>query len=288
MTRGLDHVVHMVRDLEAASAFYRRLGFTVGARNRHPWGTYNRIVQLPGFFLEILAVADPQQIVPPEAGRFSFGAFNRDFLSEAGEGLSCLVLEGFDPPREKAAFDAACFGGFELLNFSRAGKRANGSDTEVGFSIAFARDPASKYAAFFTCKQTRPEQFWAEDLQRHANGARAIGTCALVAENPSDHHIFLEAFTDIRAPHASSLGLTFTTARGTILVLDPRGFSDLFGLMPPIDEGLRLAALSFAVSDLAAAAEFLDREGLSYRRHRGRLVIGPDAAFGATVAFEAS
>jgi len=36
MARGLDHIVHAVRDLDAAADLYRRLGFTVGARNRHP------------------------------------------------------------------------------------------------------------------------------------------------------------------------------------------------------------------------------------------------------------
>ena len=46
MPRGLDHIVHAVRDLDAAAAFYRRLGFTVSARNRHPWGTHNHIIQL--------------------------------------------------------------------------------------------------------------------------------------------------------------------------------------------------------------------------------------------------
>ena len=43
MARGLDHIVHAVRDLDAAAELYRRLGFTVGARNRHPWGTHKHI-----------------------------------------------------------------------------------------------------------------------------------------------------------------------------------------------------------------------------------------------------
>lgn len=47
MPRGLDHIVHAVRDLDAAAALYKSLGFTVGARNRHPWGTHNYIVQFP-------------------------------------------------------------------------------------------------------------------------------------------------------------------------------------------------------------------------------------------------
>jgi catechol 2,3-dioxygenase-like lactoylglutathione lyase family enzyme len=35
MRHGLDHIVHAVRDLDAAAEFYARAGFTVVARNRH-------------------------------------------------------------------------------------------------------------------------------------------------------------------------------------------------------------------------------------------------------------
>src|SRR2546421_7377212 len=62
--RGLDHIVHAVHDLDAAGDAYARLGFTVGARNRHPWGTHNRIVQFPGVFIELLSVGEPERIPP--------------------------------------------------------------------------------------------------------------------------------------------------------------------------------------------------------------------------------
>jgi catechol 2,3-dioxygenase-like lactoylglutathione lyase family enzyme len=62
---GIDHVVHTVHDLDAAAAFYTALGFTIGARNRHPWGTHNRIIQFPGAFLELLEVAEPEKITEP-------------------------------------------------------------------------------------------------------------------------------------------------------------------------------------------------------------------------------
>jgi catechol 2,3-dioxygenase-like lactoylglutathione lyase family enzyme len=51
MPRGLDHIVHAVRDLDAAAEFYRRAGFTVGARNRHASGTHNHIAQFPGMLV---------------------------------------------------------------------------------------------------------------------------------------------------------------------------------------------------------------------------------------------
>jgi hypothetical protein len=286
MARGLDHAIHAVDDLEGAGAHYERLGFTVGARNQHPWGTANRIVQLPGFFVEILGVAEPEKIPPMGAGNFSFGAFNRDFLVRKGEGLAGLVLEAEDAAADKTAFDRAGFGGFAPLVFSRKAVRADGSETEVGFSIAFARDPASPDVAFFTCKQKAPENFWSPALQRHRNGAQAIAAAVFVAENPSDHHVFLETFSGSRDVRATSLGLRVATPRGAILALDRRGFEDSLGLPPSPDVGLRLAALVFRVADLIATQALLQDNDIPFREHRERLVIGPETAHGAALVFE--
>lgn len=286
MGRGLDHVVHVVRDLDAAGEFYARLGFTVGTRNKHPWGTHNRLVQFPNCFLEILTVAEAEKITPHRATTFSFGGFNRDFLAKRGEGLSMLVVESRDPAADKAAFDAAGFGGLDLFEFSRKGQRPDGGETEVGFRIAFARDSASPNVGFFTMTQMRPENFWSPELQQHANGVRGFAGCVLVAENPTDHHIFLQTFAGVRDVQATSRGITIPTERGTILVLDPRAFEDTFGRIPPKDAGLRLAALSFAVADLEKAAALLAQNGIAHSRHRGKLVVGADSAFGAVLAFE--
>ncbi len=282
MARGLDHIVHAVRDLEVAGAFYERLGFQVGARNRHPWGTENRLVQLPGFFLEILAVVEPKKTESA-----TFGTFNNKFLNEVGEGLSGLVVEGKDPRAEHAALDAAGFGGIPLLDFSRKGKRADGSDVEVGFKIAFARYPAAAHALFFTCRQTAPENFWSAELQRHPNGARQIAAAVLVAENPTDHHIFLKALVGVHDIRATSLGLTIPTPRGTIQVMDPRSFKQAFGFDAPKNDGLRLAALVFSVADLKATRVLLEKNDVPAREQAGRLVVGPEAVLGATIAFSA-
>ena len=91
MARGLDHIVHAVRDLDAAADLYRRLGFTVGARNKHPWGTHNHIIQLSGFFIELLTFAEPEKL-GSDGFSTMFGAYNRDFITR-GEGFSLLILE---------------------------------------------------------------------------------------------------------------------------------------------------------------------------------------------------
>ena len=54
MPRAINHLVIPARDLTAQAELYRRLGFQVGARNSHPWGTENHIVQFDGAFLELI------------------------------------------------------------------------------------------------------------------------------------------------------------------------------------------------------------------------------------------
>ena len=285
--RGLDHVIHAVRDLDAAGAFYERLGFRVGARNRHPWGTHNRLVQFSNFFLEILTVGEPEKLPLPGDNTIPFATINRHFLEQVGEGLTGMVLEGFDPAGELAAFEAAGFGGVPLFHFSRKGKRPDGSDTEVGFDIAFASYPISPHAVFFTCKQTQPQNFWSAEMQRHPNGVTAVAACALVAENPTDHHVFLETLVGVRDLRSSSLGLAIDTPRGDVLALDPRAFADSYGVEAPHDAGLRVSALSFRVADLAATRALLERNGVPAREHRGKLVVSGPEARGAVIAFEA-
>jgi catechol 2,3-dioxygenase-like lactoylglutathione lyase family enzyme len=286
MARGLDHIVHVVKDLEAAGELYDMLGFTVGTRNRHPWGTHNRIVQFPGFFLELLEVAEPEAIPPHEDEVFSFGAFNRDFLAEVGPGLSMLVLESRDPAADKVAFDAAGFGGFKLFDFARTGRRPDGSDVEVAFTLAFARDPAAPHAGFFTCLQKLPDNFWAPDLQRHMNGVTGIAGAVLTADEPETHLDFLEAFTSADFRRATNGWHLAQTPRGTIELMSRELFAQRFGAAPAADAGLRIGAVRFAVKDIAVTRKRLASSRMTAEEIEGVIVIGPKAALGATLVFE--
>jgi hypothetical protein len=290
VTRGLDHVAHAVHDLAAAAALYTRAGFKVGARNRHApaWGTQNHIVQLPGFFVELLAMADVSAIAPHAAHFFSFGAFNRDFLAR-GQGLSMLVLEGRDSAAEAQAFRAAGIGDLQLFEFEREAKRPDGTPTKVAFSLAFARDAKAPDIGFFTCKQHYPENFWNPAFQHHANTATGIAGVVLVAENPSVHRKFFAAFAGGREVLTSPAGVAVKTPRGEIQVMNQASFARQFGTRPPdITRGARLAALRFAVRDMTAARAALRTGNIDFLEPKERLVIGPDAALAATLVFESA
>ncbi len=288
LARGLDHVAHAVSDLDAAAALYQRAGFTVGARNRHApaWGTANHIVQLPGFFVELLAMADTSAIAPHAAQHFSFGAFNRDFLARK-QGLSMLALEGQDSAAEAAAFRVAGIGDFELFNFERDAKRPDGTPTKVAFSLAFARDAKAPDIGYFASRQRYPENFWNPAFQQHANGAIGIAGIVLVADDPGAHREFLSAFTGVRDVEELATDVSVKTPRGEIRVMDPASFAREFGAAPPdTKQGARLAALRFAVRDRAAAKAALQAGKVDFAELTQRLVVGPDIAIGATLVFE--
>jgi catechol 2,3-dioxygenase-like lactoylglutathione lyase family enzyme len=285
MPRGLDHVVHAVRDLDAAADLYRRLGFTVGARNLHPWGTHNRIIQFPGFFIELLTVAEPAKLLG-EGFAALFGTFNRQFL-ERHEGLSFVMLESQDVPADAREFRRAGISVSDALQFRREGKRPDGGRVELAFSLAFARDALATEIGFAVCQQHNPDLFWNPVFQKHANGVSSIAGAVLVAENPSDHHIFLSAFTGKRELQATSSGITAPTPRGDIRVMDPAAFQNHFGIVPPdIASGARLAAVRFTVRDRDALLKALKASEVAHASHLNAIVVPPESAMGATLVLE--
>jgi Glyoxalase-like domain len=286
MPRGLDHIVHAVRDLDAAAELYARAGFLVGTRNRHAWGTHNRIVQLHNCYIEILEAAEADKIPPHGARSFSFGAFHRDFL-KAHEGFSMLLLNSRDAIEDARLFKASGIGDFEVFDFAREGARPDGTIIKLAFSLAFAQDAASPGLGFAACQHHYPEHFWNPAFQAHANGARRVPGVALVADNPADHHVFLKSFTGLSDLHSSSIGVAAATGNGDIDIITPVAFHDRSGVaVEPSGEGMTLNALRFEVGDIAAVEALHRKGGIASRAHGGGLVVPPDIAFGATLIFE--
>jgi hypothetical protein len=286
MPHGLDHIVHAVRDLDAAAEFYRRAGFVVGVRNRHPWGTHNRVVQFKNFYIEILEVAEPEKIVPHGARSFSFGAFNRDFLASR-EGFSMLLLNSRDAAEDARRFEATGIGNSAVFEFAREGTRPDGTVVKLAFSLAFAEDKTSPHARFAVCQHHFPENFWNPAFQDHGNGARAAIGVSLVADRAADHAAFLRDFTGVNELQSTSDGIVAQTVNGEIGVVEPAAFRDRFGVSPGLSgEGMLLNAQCFDVDDLDRAAEWHRRNGVVSDLEQGRLVISPEIAYGATLAFE--
>ena len=286
MPHGLDHIVHAVRDLDAAAEFYGRAGFTVGSRNRHPWGTHNYIVQFAGVFIELLGVGEADLITAATPGTFSFASFSRDFLTR-DQGLAMLVLEGRGAAADAEAFRAAGIGAFDVFDFARQAKRPDGSSVKVAFSLAFAADPKTPDAGYFTCQQHYPENFWNPAFQQHPNGVSGIAEVIMVSEKPEDHVYFLGAFSGVRDIDLKASGFSIRTERGDIRVMNPATYRAYSGSEPPnLTRGARFAAIRFVMRDRATAITALRKGGIAIVERDFGMVVPPDAAFGATLIFD--
>lgn len=285
--RGFDHVVWAVRDLGAAARFMERLGFRVTPRARHPWGTENHLVQLDGFFIEILGIGD-ETLIPEAAGdTFSFGAFNRDFL-KTREGASMLVMESRDPAADRRDFERAGLHVYAPFSFGREATLPDGGIRRVGFDLTFVRNDSDPAHGFFTCLNRYPDTFWSAEYQTHPNGVTALESVVIVCDEPAEQHIFYAAFTGRREMRATSLGITLDTPRGRLHLMPPAAFASLYGIDAPEigPGGSAIAALGLRARDRAHLAQTLREASFDAVEAPEGLVLPAGDHFGLALVFD--
>ena len=112
----IDHVIYATADLDAAAAHVGAvLGLAAAGGGRHDRiGTHNRIVPFDDGYLELLAVADPE-----EAAASTLGAAIRARLASDGEGLFAWAVRVDDVGAVAARL------GTEVTTIARAGFSAH-------------------------------------------------------------------------------------------------------------------------------------------------------------------
>jgi hypothetical protein len=111
----IDHVIYATADLGAAAArIEAELGLAAAGGGRHEGlGTHNLIVPLGGGYLELLAIADPE-----EAAGSALGAAVQARLAGVGEGLMgwAVAVDAVAPIAERL--------GLEVTTIARSGMTA--------------------------------------------------------------------------------------------------------------------------------------------------------------------
>lgn len=277
--RPIDHLVLAVPDLGAAMTFYGRLGFTVGARNLHPWGTENAVVQLEGSFLELIGLGDGFVVPGREAAAAPFAVPVAAAVARGG-GLALVAMGSTDADADAALFLADGVGQGRRLDFGRTAVAADGTRRDVAFSLAFGETGLPE-AGVFTCHHHRPENFWNPAAQRHANGTLRLEAVALVHDGPA---LVAPALSSLlgTAPQGPPHRPRFTTPAGCIDVLRPEEAAARFGGAPAAG---RFAGFGVVVASLAPVRRCLAAAGVPHHDIAGALVVPPDAAFGTALAF---
>lgn len=245
--KGLDHLVVCVNDLDQAVDAYVDLGFTLTPRAKHPFGTHNQLIQLDGFFLELLTVAEPEKIPLQQNGQFGFARFNQHYLAKQ-EGSSMLVMDTADFRADNAKAIKNGLDTYEVFEFSRNAVLPNNDVVEVSFGLNFVTHPHMPYAAFFTCQQFQPQYFWMPEYQQHANKAQQIIETCMVAGNPVEFAEFLSGFTGCSHEQIDGEDIVIQTSRGRLAVLTPSHFEDRYkALAPEMGNGPQLAGFTIGV-----------------------------------------
>ncbi len=278
--RHIDHIVVAVHDLDRAADFYRRLGFQVGPRNRHPWGTENRLIQFGSSFIELITLGSAAHLIPPhQPRRFSFGAFVRDYL-EQREGIAMLVLSTADATSDAARFAAQSIGDFEPFSFERKAQKPDGSETQVAFTLAFANDPAAPHTGFFVCQQHFPENFWNRSFQHHANSATGIAAVTLTASDPKQHEDFLTKFTGAKIQRLPDHRLRFALDGGWLEVVSA------IAAQMPLSASPMLTSFAVRVGDANTVLRLLSAERIPFTTSDDGIVLPPATCFGVELRFE--
>jgi Glyoxalase-like domain len=264
---GIDHLVLVGHDLEEMIAAYRAFGFTVTPRGQHPMGTGNALVQLHGSYLELLAVTVPQDVPDHAPGRFSFAAFNRDYL-QRHPGFSMMVLRTFDAPAESARWRTAGLVTYEAFEFSRMARWPDGSERRIGFSLAFVSNPAAPWLGLFACQHHAPDYFAQAAYQQHRNGALAVRDVWITGEPALDLVDYLRKVTGSDRVSETPQSIAIRTGEQSIILARPAAFEAAFGIVPPHPED-GPALTGFTI--VCAGDE--------------RRVIPPEDAFGVAIAF---
>jgi hypothetical protein len=283
MPRRLDHLVICVHDLAQAAQDWQTLGFTLTPTGVHPFGTSNRLATFANNFLELLAVTDAAAVPPAAPGQFSFAAHHQDFLKTA-EGMSMLAFDSTDAHADAARFRATRIGAYTPFDFGRDAVLPGGDTARVGFSLAFATNPAMPGIAFFTCQQRHPpELFWKAEYQHHPNGALRVVEVVMSAPEPAEHRAFLERLTESIAEPAPGR-LTVGDRGDRITVLGP---SEIARRLPGCvaDGSPRFCAARLAVTDLDAARRVLKNNGVAFQVIDNALLIPSAASHGLALEF---
>lgn len=273
---GTDHVVITVRDLDAAAAQWKRLGFTVSPRGLHSpqMGTANYTIMFGEDYLELLGVvAETEQNKP-----------TRDLL-KVREGIERMAFTTDDAAAGAADLRRRGFEPLGPLHFGRPVDLPGGGKGEARFNaFRWPLNEAPGGMRIFACQHLTRETVWIPELQKHANKAARIARIEIISADPKAAAEHLSRLID---EPVSSAGDAWRVPSGRkradFLFCDSDDFAKRYpaavraGATP---EGG--AAIVIGTADLAASSKAIGSLGIA---HNGAVSVPAAVANGVVVSF---
>lgn len=166
MLTGIDHIVIVVSDLEAAVKDYEQLGFRVVPGGRHPIGTYNALISLAdGAYIELIA----------------FYEGNREHRwwnpLQKGGGLVDFCMQTDDLTSDTARFRSAGVN----IDDPQPLTRMRPDGTQLRWVLSIPREGHRGVAPFLIQDETPREERIPRE-KTHKNGTTGIGTVTVAVD----------------------------------------------------------------------------------------------------------
>jgi catechol 2,3-dioxygenase-like lactoylglutathione lyase family enzyme len=268
---GIDHVVIVVRDLDAARDAFRKMGFTVTPRGHHTLGSQNHCVMFGHDYIELLWSPEGT----PHPSRQYYTEFAR-----AGAGLAAIALK---TDNARGAYTEMLWAGFapsDPVDFSRPVEVPEGK-RDARFRVSMAARGSTPGGQMFVVEHLTRDLVWRPEYQRHANGATEIAAVAIVAD---DVAATARPYERLFARQAESIaeGLKVHTGQASLAFVTARS---LAAKLPNVRISTRpaplMAALFVRVANRDAAEAALKAGGLGpARMPDGSVALGADVAHG--------
>jgi hypothetical protein len=260
---SLDHLGAIVSDLAAGAARWEKLGFLLTPVSRQrgkmpgriedgPWATANRCAIFRQGYLELIGVVEPAL----------FNPWTR-FLARF-EGLHLLALR---VPNADAAF-AHLAKRTDTLNEPVQRARnldVAGREETMRFRNIFSRDEAYPEGRYIVLEHQTPEYLWQPRYQTHPNGALALASALVCADDVEAQRKRLETVTGVDAKQGPDGVLRFSPpGGGAIELFEGAAFERRYGWRPAALP--RFAGVEVRFADRARAAGLMEDNGVPVRR----------------------
>ena len=274
---GIDHCMIVVRELDAAAARYRRLGFTLTPRGIHSayMGTGNHCVMFQEDYLELLGV-----LTATDANFARLKSLERD-----GEGLKELALAGPSADAARDAFAAAELDPLPAIEFSRPVELSTGS-REAKFRVT--RLPYNRLPGLnlFMCQHYTRNLVWLPQYQQHPNGVSAIAGLVVAISDPAAAAAPYAKLLDTSVIKSPDGGAKVRVGRAEIHFIAPAALAKQFPAVQFRSAPAMVAALELVTDDPGKAAALLAQAGVPHNKAAdGAIEVPPGEACGVLLRF---
>jgi len=279
----LDHVAHMVPDLDAAAEDLTRLGFTVTPRTPQmtrdadgrlvPAGTANRCVMLPEGYIEVLTPVSDTPLARQMQAQI-----------DRYVGLHLICFSAADPESARARLAREGFQPLPTVALRRGIALPDGGEGTLAFSVQRVPPGTMVEGRVQYVTHHTPDLLWQPRWLDHANGATALREVVVVVADPDEAAERYARFTG-RASKAEGAGRqVLPLDRGRVVLLSSAAWRAEFpGIEPPALPWIGATTLTVESLD-GLAARCHDADPPAARRD-GCLVVPLPAAVGGVMVF---